>query len=906
VNRTAQSKAALAVTLVLLCSAVTTFLPTSSVSSSGPSSLTGVAGLESYFTNLWNPSVGLISVGTQTNCHGACGGVQFYFMNDTGAPIFPTAYRFLPNENWADAEAFIGLGFRPDISSAILNTLQSLESSVGWRPAENRETQWGFIVSYDKTNQNIVFLTPQQKNLVVPGTNTQFQLDSAARWNFNTQSWVPFNPNVKAALGCGQPPDETLFQALNLYLRGDYSDAMANLQCVANTLSMNPDGSVLIGPAPARGMYLGSFLEAAEVIGTPNMPNGITLNDVANTIWGLQQSDGGIARQYSDFTTNVLGSDDETTNAALLAFSPGVISNIQSIAASGEYNLSSVPNVTPQLGGGGTTTTTTSTSSTSSTTSSTSSTSTTRTTRTTSTSSRTTSKSSTTSLTSNTTSSTSLTTSLPRSTTSFTRTTTNAAIGTYSLQVVGGCSATRAGTYDEGSVVTVTSQGVCDRADGSGTRVTSWSLDGGAPHGVSTSGQISIPVDMNQSHILTFNDVAQHQLTLDYGATLSLLSITQPTIKGDNYWYDSGQAVTFNGRALTGLIQIAGWSVDDGQLTTVPANSNFTVTIPNMNASHVIHVAITTVSNGCGGSNSCNNSPPSAVYLDTNEPGNVTIKVDGVPYPASVSFYWPTGSSHTISAPISLQSSTSRAAFFAWQGTIVSRNPVLQFKVSGTTKLLLYYRVQYLVRLSFDDSVGNQVVPQNVTLYGANATVILPANFTAWLNYGSKYVLTSAIWQGTEVAGTGPADTFYVDAPSKLVLPLMIYPQTIKVEDPYSLPLSGVNVQISTVGGRILSAVTDANGVATFDVPLGLYYATADFLGISSTVWQGSMGSHSLTLTVYLSYSVIGTITPLVILPILLLIRHRRNEARVVHEIWFGGKPVRAFNQRMGTDRTDK
>jgi len=918
VSRTAQSKAALAVTLVLLCSAAATFLPVSNATGSGPGSLTGVSGLESYFTNLWNPNEGLISVGTQTSCNGACGGVQFAFRNGTAAPIFPPGLRFLPLENWADAAAFQGLGFRPDIYTAIYNSLQGLETSVAWSPPNNREAQWGYIISYGKPNTNIAFTTPQGKNLKVPGTGEQLQLDQALPWNTAAQSLIPFDSNPNNARGCGQFIDETMFQAMNFYIRGDTPDAKANLQCIANQLALNSDGSVLIGPSPARGMYLGTFLEAAEVIGTPVMPSGITLASVQNTIWCLQNSDGGISRSYSacnsSSSTN-LGSDDETTNAALLAFSPGVIANVKAIAASGIYNLQSVPAITPQLGGGsGTTTTTTSASSSSSSTSS-GSTSTTMSTTTSSSSIQTNSTTSTTSATSTLTTGTSISTSSATVTTSYRSTTTkstdtasNPNGGSYSLQIVGGCSVSGEGTYASGQTATVTSLGVCGRDNGTGSRVVSWSLDGGTEQSVSFLGQIVFSVLMNQNQVITFNDVVQHQLTLDYGASISLLSITPPSIKGDNYWYDSGQAVAFTGRALSGATQVVGWSIDDGPLAPISEGSQFTVTIPNMNVSHVIHVAISTSSNGCGTSSSCNNSPPAVVYFDTNEPGNVTISVDGVPYPATVSFSWPISSSHIVNAPTPLQSSASKATFSGWQGTVNSTDPSLRFMVNGTTRLSLEYRVQYMVRLSFDDYAGNQVSPDNVTLDGASSSVTLPSNYTAWLNYGSKYILASAVWQGTEVAGTSATDEFVVDAASQYVLPLMIYPQTIKVEDPYSLPLAGVSVQISTVGGQILTSLTDSGGVATFDVPLGVYYATADFLGISSTVWQGTVGSHTLTLTIYLSYAVLGTMIPLVILPILLLIRHRRNQVKVVHEIWFRRGPSRASNQRprpVATNGTD-
>jgi hypothetical protein len=307
-------------------------------------------GLESYFTNLYNPSIGLIAVGTQTSCGGGgCGGVTFYFQNGTAAPLFPTYDRYLPFENWKDAYGFIGLGVDTGIATSVLNSITSLKTSVGWHPPWNAESMIGFIIPYSKANTNIAFVDKNGAFLQMPD-GTPYQIDQAAAWDTSTQSWISPNMNVKAALNCAEI-DECLFQAVNLYIRGDSTDAMSNLQTIANMAVKNSDGSVGFGTAPFRGMYLGTFVEAVEIIGVPTLPNGITMNDIINTIWGLQktQNDGGVPRQYSTFTSGVLNSDDETTNAALLAFSPGVIQFIEEEAASGIYNLNSIPSAHPNV-----------------------------------------------------------------------------------------------------------------------------------------------------------------------------------------------------------------------------------------------------------------------------------------------------------------------------------------------------------------------------------------------------------------------------------------------------------------------------------------------------------------------------------------------------------------------------
>ena len=310
----------------------------------------------SYFTSRFNPQVGLISAGTQTTCtrqNGTCGGVQFYYMDGSACPIVPQAYRYLPNENWAVAAALDGMGADKSIVASIYSHLLFLQIWVGWRPADNRESQWGYIISSSKANTNVCFTVDGGPPLpFIDGSSISY--DQAARWNTTSQSWIPGEFKLTDSVTNGMSAfDEAGFQALNLYLRGDTSDAKANLQWMANQCTVNSDGSVGFGSPPYRGMFLSVFLEAEEVIGAPLMKPGCSISAIADTIWGIQQPDGGIARQYRDVATcpsTCLGSDDETTNAALLAYSPGVILFIQEEAAHGGFNMSSIPSVSPAIG----------------------------------------------------------------------------------------------------------------------------------------------------------------------------------------------------------------------------------------------------------------------------------------------------------------------------------------------------------------------------------------------------------------------------------------------------------------------------------------------------------------------------------------------------------------------------
>ena len=117
-------------------------------------------------------------------------------------------------------------------------------------------------------------------------------------------------------------------------------------------------------------------------------------------------------------------------------------------------------------------------------------------------------------------------------------------------------------------MATVQFTGVCDRNGQSGTRVTSWSLDGGSSVPVAINGTANIFVLMNQAHTITFQTVSQYSLTLDYGAISSLLYVTPPPIPGDNYWYDSGTLVTFAGSVDLSSSNVVAYSLD-GASTSV-------------------------------------------------------------------------------------------------------------------------------------------------------------------------------------------------------------------------------------------------------------------------------------------------------------------------------------------------
>ncbi len=126
------------------------------------------------------------------------------------------------------------------------------------------------------------------------------------------------------------------------------------------------------------------------------------------------------------------------------------------------------------------------------------------------------------------------------------------------------------GWYDSGTSLTVSSNGVYDRVAGTGQRVSSWHLDGGANTIVATSGLVVTGlISMFSTHVVTFNSIAQYQVTLDANSAASLSACTSPTLPGDDYWYDSGTPVscTLNGiydRALGSGDRLTSYSLNGG------------------------------------------------------------------------------------------------------------------------------------------------------------------------------------------------------------------------------------------------------------------------------------------------------------------------------------------------------
>jgi hypothetical protein len=149
--------------------------------------------------------------------------------------------------------------------------------------------------------------------------------------------------------------------------------------------------------------------------------------------------------------------------------------------------------------------------------------------------------------------------------------------------------------YDTGSAVTLTLNGAWGRNAGIGTRLKSYSLNGGGNVQVATTGAVTVLSlqSITSAESVTTTLTSQYQLTLDSNAIGALGSITPPPVAGDNYWYDSGTAVQYVGQGVYARVagagmRTTGWWFDSNTQNPVFTAGTFVAGITIV-APHTLH-----------------------------------------------------------------------------------------------------------------------------------------------------------------------------------------------------------------------------------------------------------------------------------------------------------------------------
>jgi hypothetical protein len=123
--------------------------------------------------------------------------------------------------------------------------------------------------------------------------------------------------------------------------------------------------------------------------------------------------------------------------------------------------------------------------------------------------------------------------------------------------------------YDSGTQVTYTGNGVFGRASGTGSRLTGWWWDSTAPTPLLTAGTFTETATMAAPHTLHTQSVRQFEVILTGTGWVS--SATNPTVSGDDYWYDSGTVVSLSLQGVFNRTAGTGWRTTSYSINGGPA-----------------------------------------------------------------------------------------------------------------------------------------------------------------------------------------------------------------------------------------------------------------------------------------------------------------------------------------------
>ncbi len=393
--------------------------------------------------------------------------------------------------------------------------------------------------------------------------------------------------------------------------------------------------------------------------------------------------------------------------------------------------------------------------------------------------------------------------------------------------------------YNYGTSVTVTCNGVWGRASGTGTRAISWNWDGGSNSTVATlSTFASSSMTMSSGHTFKVNVVTQYQLTLDPGATRALKSLTLPTITGDNYWYDTGTAVTYAGNGVFGRIAGAGnrsasWSLDSGSTALLSTAGTFTAAA-TMSSAHTIHVVVKT-----------------QYQVTLGSVATLTFNSITPPTLANDNYWYDSGTAVTVNVnglgTRNLGTGT-RVGFYSLNGgaavPVASAGkiaPLNNFAIASPELVEVTLVTQYQLTLD----AGATLAISSIT-----PTPIAGDNY--WYDAGTQVTYTgNGVYSRTSGAGFRVSSWWWDSGSSTSVKTIATFPSSITMNAPHLLHTTSVaQYQVSVTGNYAVASATSPTISGD-----GYWYDSGTSVSVSL---QGVFGRSAGTGERVVSYSVNG------------------------------------------------
>jgi hypothetical protein len=441
--------------------------------------------------------------------------------------------------------------------------------------------------------------------------------------------------------------------------------------------------------------------------------------------------------------------------------------------------------------------------------------------------------------------------------------------------------------YDGGSNVTVVLNGIWGRVNGTGSRLASYTLNGGASVQVATAGTVEAldgsPISAPQG--LASVVVTQYYVVISSG---SLVSVTPPPVPGDTGWYDGGSVVngTFNNSWDVALgqsrLNAVGYTMNGGQETQLTRSGAGTFVVP-LPVSQPLNVTIDYVTqyylsiSGDSAAQPSVQSPTGDAYFDAGTKLQVTT-------PDTFGVVNGTSRQRVTSFMIGSQGVNVTKTAGTTSTPTLAMNSAQQVSFATVT--------QYLVSLHFTDYSGAATIaPREFTVSMAQGTEQLTAS-RAWFDSGSQLSVTQISWEGVVVPTVGPPG-IKVTSPQSLTVKTEVYQASLKVTDFLGLPVSGAQVTLTFGNKSSTTILSGGDGSVSLGLlPAGKYNATASgFVGTSSVSVDPATDSNAVVDVTFSSLTV-GIIIAIVLLVIAAIIVVRIRGSRKQGSGWPNAQPT--------------
>ncbi|MCW4019439.1 MAG: hypothetical protein NWF00_12315 [Candidatus Bathyarchaeota archaeon] len=402
--------------------------------------------------------------------------------------------------------------------------------------------------------------------------------------------------------------------------------------------------------------------------------------------------------------------------------------------------------------------------------------------------------------------------------------------------------------YNSGETAQVTVPAVSERTFGTGQRFASYSIDEGTAVQVQpTLGNVSILVTMDSPHTLELSSIKQYQIVLDDAAMSVLASVTPPTIRGDNYWYDQATPIvlTLNGvRNRSGGIgqRVSAFSLN-GLSTAVSSADSVTVIDMPLFSAQTVSAILVNQYQLLTPSGSVNSVTLPAINGDAgwyDAQTAVTVAFD---------YTWnETPTSRLNAVGYTIGQDTTMDIQRAQNGTFL-----VQVTLTKPETIAVLSVTQYPVSFQFIDQNGNALTPSKFEIETDTVAIESPRN-GLWLDGGAKFRINSVIWQNAEVK---PAQqlSYETNAAVGEVVQCQVYDASISVKDFLGFPVSGAEVTVTLANQTVIQTVTSNDGVVTVTrIPVGTFNAKATYLGTSATATGNASQQPVTTMQVLLSF----------------------------------------------------